>query len=233
MAVARAGFDDGHGRVHHDRADQTRTAARDEHIQIAVELHHLGCGVAAGVLHQIDGVLRQALGRQRRAHQLCQAHGGLERLLAAAQDARRARLEAQHRRIDRHVRARLINDADNTHRHALLADVQAVRALVHPEHLAHRVRQRRHLPAALRDALDALFIQHQTVDEAVVQTGGSAVFNVYLVCRDDLVRVRRKRIRNGEDAAVFVVRAELRHRVFRAAGVLGDLHERSHYIFTS
>ena len=78
-----------------------------------------------------------------------------------------------------------------------------------------------------------IFVQHQTVDQAVVQTCRSAVFNINPVCRDDLVRMCHQRVRNGENAAVFVVRAELRHRVLGAACVLGDLHERSHYIFTS
>ena len=233
MAVARAGLDDGHGRVHDNRADQSCAAARNQHIEIAVELHHLGCSVAAGVLHQIDGVLRQTLGCQRCAHQPGQAHGGLECLLAAAQNARRAGLEAQHSRIDRHVRARLVDNADHTHRHALLTDVQAVRTLVHPKHLTDRVGQRRHLTAAFGNARNALFVQHQTVDQAVVQTCRSAVFNINPVCRDDLVRMCHQRVRNGENAAVFVVRAELRHRILGAAGVLGNLHERSHYIFTS
>ena len=233
MAVARAGLDDGHGRVHDNRADQSCAAARNQHIEIAVQLHHLGCGVAAGVLHQIDGVLRQTLGRQCLAHQPGQAHGGLERLLAAAQNARRAGLEAQHSRIHGNVRTSLVDDADHTHRHALLTDVQAVRTLMHPEHLTDRVGQRRHLTAALCNARNALFVQHQTVDQAVVQTCRSAVFNINPVCRDDLVRMCHQRVRNGENAAVFVVRTELRHRVFRAAGIFGDLHERSHYIFTS
>ena len=233
VAVARAGLDDGHGRVHDNRADQSCAAARNQHIEIAVQLHHLGCGVAAGVLHQIDGVLRQTLGCQRCAHQLCQAHGGLECLLAAAQDARRAGLEAQHSRIHGDIRASLVDNADHAHRHALLTDVQAVRTLVHPKHLTDRVGQRRHLTAAFGNARNALFVQHQTVDQAVVQTCRSAVFNINPVCRDDLVRMCHQRVRNGENAAVFVVRAELRHRILGAAGILGDLHERSHYIFTS
>ena len=95
------------------------------------------------------------------------------------------------------------------------------------------VGQRRHLTAAFCNARNALFVQHQTVDQAVVQTCRSAVFNINPVCRDDLVRMCHQRVRNGENAAVFVVRAELRHRVLGAAGVLGNLHERSHYIFTS
>ena len=233
VADARAGLDDGHGRVHDNRADQSCAAARNQHIKVAVQLHHLGCGVAAGVLHQIDSVLRQALGRQCLAHQPGQAHGGLECLLAAAQNARRTGLEAQHSRIHGDIRASLIDDADHAHRHALLTDVQTVRTLVHPEHLTDRVGQRRHLTAAFGDARNALFVQHQTVDQAVVQTCRSAVFNINPVCRDDLVRMCHQCVRNGENAAVFVVRAELCHRVLGAACVLGNLHKRSHYIFTS
>ena len=84
VAVARAGLDDGHGRVHDNRADQSCAAARNQHIEIAVQLHHLRGAVARGVLDQVDGALRQALAGKRRTHETGQAHGGVECLLAAA-----------------------------------------------------------------------------------------------------------------------------------------------------
>ena len=228
MAVAGSGLDDGHGRVHNDRADEACAAARNENVQIAVELHHLSRGLAGGVLDEVDGVFGQTAGGERLAHDLRQAHRGAEGLLAAAQDAGRAGLEAQRRRVDGDVRARLINDADHAHRDALLTDIEAVRASAHPEHLADRVGQGGYLTAALRDARNALFIEHQAVDEAVVQSGGSAIFDVDGVCRDDFVCTRLERVRDGKKRTVFIVRTELCDRVFRTSRVLGDFKKLSH-----
>ena len=229
VAVAGAGFDDGDGRVHDDRLNKTCAAARNENVQIAVQLHHLRRGLAGGVLNEVDGVFGQAAGSERPAHDAGQAHRGAERLLAAAQDAGRACLEAEHSRVHGNVRTGLVDDADDAHRDALLTDIQAVRTPAHPEHLAHRVGERRDLTAALRDAGDALFVQHQAVDEAVVQTGGTAVFDVDFVCRDDFVRVRDKRICDGENSAVFVICAEFRNRILSAACILGDFKKLTHW----
>ena len=126
------------------------------------------------------------------------------------------------------VRARLINDADHAHRDALLTDIEAVRASAHPEHLADRVGQGGYLTAALRDARNALFIEHQAVDEAVIQSGGSAISDVDGVCRDDFVCTRLERVRDGEKRTVFIVRTELCDRVFRTSRVLGDFKKLSH-----
>ena len=85
-----------------------------------------------------------------------------------------------------------------------------------------------YLTAAFRDARNALFIEHQAVDQTVVQSGGSAVFDVGGVCRDDFVCTRFERVRDGEERTVFIVRAELCDRVFRTSRVLGDFKKLSH-----
>ena len=69
---------------------------------------------------------------------------------------------------------------------------------MHAEHLADRVRQRGHLPAAFGNACNALSVQHQAVNQAVGQTARTAVFNVKAVGGDDFVRVRFQRVRDGK-----------------------------------
>ena len=146
----------------------------------------------------------------------------MERFFAAAQDAGGTCLEAQRGCVHRDIRACLINNADHAHRHALAADDKTVRAAAHAEHLADRVGQGSDLSAALRDALDAFLVQHQAVNQAVGQTVCAAVFDVDLIGGDDLVRVGGQRVRNGAQAAVFIVCAELCHRVLDAARRFGD-----------
>ena len=81
--------------------------------------------------------LRGGLGGDRRQHGV-----GVRRRRRAPQHDRVARLQAQRGRVDRHVRARLVDDGDHAQRHAGLADVEAVGQPAPVDDLADGVGQR-------------------------------------------------------------------------------------------
>ena len=92
----------------------------------------------------------------------------MKRFFAAAQDAGGTGLEAQSGGVYCDIRARFIDDADDTHRHALFADFQAVRCDLHLGHFADWVGQGGDLPAAVRHAVNAVIAQCQAVNQAFV-----------------------------------------------------------------
>ena len=97
----------------------------------------------------------------------------MKRFLAAAKDDRVAALDAQRRRIDRHVRPRFVNEEDDAQRHADLHHLQTVRPLRRLAYLTHRVRQRGHLPQSLRGRGDPLWRESEAVNGRRIQPEGS------------------------------------------------------------
>ena len=222
VADAGAGGDAGHGGGAYAGIDQPRAATWDQQVNVAVCGHQRRGAFPGGILHQIHRILRNPHRFKTGTEGVNDGVGAAERLLSASQDADVPAFQRQSGGIAGDVGTAFVNNGNDTHGDGHLLNFQTVLADVGLQNPPHRVGQRRHLTAAFGNARNALFVQHQTVDQAVVQTCRSAVFNINPVCRDDLVRMCHQRVRNGENAAVFVVRAELRHRVLGAAGVLGD-----------
>ena len=119
-------------------------------VRVLDELHRLG-----GTARRLDGVADD--GGQRRV--------GVNGLLAAAQDARVARLEAQGGDVYGHVGAALVDDADDAQGHATPSDDEAVGAGVALDLLPHGVGQRGDRSHAFRDAGDAPGVEQQPVHE--------------------------------------------------------------------
>ena len=119
---------------------------------------------------EADAALRQA--RRSTASAAIRASAAFEcdRRGGAAQDDRVARLQAQRGGVDRHVRARLVDDGDDAERHAHLAHVEAVGQAVAVDHLADRVGERGDL-ADRRGAIaaDALLVEAQAVEQRVAE----------------------------------------------------------------
>ena len=140
MADAFEMGEDRHPRLALHAPDQAFAAARNDHVEIAVEaVQHLADGGAVGGRHQLDGIFRQA-GRLQPFDQAGMDGGGrIERIRAAAQDHRIAGLEAERAGIRRHVRPALIDDADDAERRAHALDMQAVRPVPCGDDLADRI----------------------------------------------------------------------------------------------
>ncbi len=141
MAVARAGLDHRDGRIFDHRADQPLAAARDQHIQVAVQVHQVVGRVAAGIGHKQDTVVGEPGAPERTAHDLCKRCIGVDRFLAAPQDTNVGGFEAEARRIDCDIGARFKDHPDHPNRGAHLLDFQPVWTGAAIYDLPNRVRQ--------------------------------------------------------------------------------------------
>ncbi|MPN19170.1 hypothetical protein SDC9_166536 [bioreactor metagenome] len=98
-------FQHRHGRFGADQPDQFLSAARNDQIEAAVHLEQHRNRRAVGPRHKLDGSVRQAAFDRRLVEQFRQKQVRAERLAAAAQNHRVARLEADSGGVHRDVRA--------------------------------------------------------------------------------------------------------------------------------
>ncbi len=126
VAVAHAGLDHRHGRIGHDAADQAGAATRDQQVHQPSSRHQRVHGGVAAPRHELHRVLGHVGAGQRRAHDRDQGCVGLVGRRRPAQQGCVAALERQSGRIHGDVGAGLVDHGHHTHRHAHLADLQAV-----------------------------------------------------------------------------------------------------------
>ena len=143
----------------------------------------------------------------------------------AAQHDRVARLQAQRRCVDRHVRSRLVHDRDHAQRHANLAHIEAVGQPAAVDHLADRVGERRDLPDRLRDLRQALLVEPQAVEQRVADLLLAPVLHVALVGREDLLGAVLERSRDGLERSVLDRRVQPRQLARSALGRAADLRD--------
>ena len=115
-------------RVLGDEADEPLAAARDAQVDQLVEHDELRDRFTIGDRYELDGFGRQLRGGEPGLHRAKQRAIGLERLAAAAQDARVAGLEAQRGGIGRDVGPRLVDHRDHAERDPHARDLETVRA---------------------------------------------------------------------------------------------------------
>ena len=202
MAIPHAGLDHGDMGILHHGADQPCAAARDEHVQVIGQAHHFDGGCARGVLHQLDTVRGQPGFFHRLAHRLSHCRVRMDGLLPAAQNDGVARLQAERRRVRRHVGARLVDDADHAERHAHALDLQAVGTDKPAHHLPDRVLLRRHLAHSLRHPGNAGRGQRQPVQHAFAHPALPRRLQVLFVCGQDLRLVRFNGVRHLQKGRV-------------------------------
>ena len=213
VAVARARLDDGDRRVLQGVLDEPCAAAGDDAVDDAVHAHEAGRALARGVLDELDelavhagradGVLDDAGDRDVRA----------DGVFTAAQHDGVAALDGEADGVCRDVGARFIDDADDAQRHAHAAQLDAVVHGALLEHLPDGAGERDELFQPDGDAVDALFVQHQAIDEL---RAARAARHVDAVFGDDLIgaraqcggggrehRVALRFARAGDDAFVF------------------------------
>ena len=151
VAVADAGLDHRHRRLLDDRPDQPGAAARDQHVDQPAGPHQLLDRLAARPPAPAGSTsagrpASAAASRSTATIASLDAAGGG----GAAQQHRVAGLQADAGRVDGHVRAGLVDDADHAERHPDLAQLEAVRQRGAADHLADRVGQRGHVARARR-----------------------------------------------------------------------------------
>ena len=154
-----------------------------------------------------------------------------DRLGAAAQDRRVARLEAQPRGIRGHVRTRFVDDADDAERHAHATDLDTGGAVAQDRDLAHRVGQRGDFarPSAMASGLRR---QREPVDERVALALARAASTSSLFAARRRPSSRRIAVAIACSARFFALvrrahtRAPPRARLAHAAHVRGHVEAR-------
>jgi hypothetical protein len=149
-----------------------------------------------------------------------------------AEHDRVARLQAQRRRVDRDVRAGLVDHRDDAERHPDLAHVQPVWQAVPVDHLADRIRQGDDLADGRRDRLHAPLVEPQTVEQRGADVGFAPALHVLLVGGEDLGDAVFERGRDREQRGVLDARrcnGELTRRPLGARAPLPHGLDRSRH----
>ena len=185
VAVARARLDHRHKRLAHAALDQACTAARNEYVDNAAELHELASGLAVGGLNHRHSLAREALGLERIGQQLGDHGTRVIGQRAAAQNAGVAGTDADACGVGRHVGARLVDHSDQAQRHTHAGQVHAACKHAVVEHAAHGIGQLGELLQTGGHALDALGRQQQAIEQSGRGTRIARGGHVELVGGDD------------------------------------------------
>ncbi len=174
-------LDHRHPGVATDALDQALATTRHDHVDI---FRHADQGAHRGAvsgIHHLHGSSRQSGFGEAELNAAGNRLIGMDRLGAAAQDGRVARLQAQAGRVDGHVGPRFVDDAHHAQRHPHLADLDAGWHVTHVADRADRIRQRGDLAQALDHAVYHLWRQRQAIEHGGVQTIGTTAGQVQLI----------------------------------------------------
>ena len=217
MADTRACFDAGHLGAVHAGADEALAAPGDQQVHKAAGLHQVGGTGAGGILHQIHQRAGRSAVLQPRAQRGDNGCIGADGLLAAAQDAYVAALQAERGGVRRHIGAALVDNGNHAHGHANLADDEPVGPGCLAEELAHRVRQCGDGAHALGHAFHARGRERETVDH---DRGDHAARGLHIrgVGRKDIIGVVQQSLGHGLQQTVFLSGGKCGRGRFYGAG---------------
>ena len=98
-------------------------------------------------------------------------------------------LQSERRDVDRDIRARFVDRADDTHRYALLRDAHAVGHRPAVLHRSHWVGQADDIADSAGDVQDPCFTQAQAIDQRLVDPTLARCLDVLGVRRQDVVDI--------------------------------------------
>ena len=165
-------------------------ATGDDHVDVAVQSgqHEADGGTIRGG-YELDAGCGQIGGLDAFSQAIEYCLRRVMAFRAAAQDRCIAGFERESASISRHVGAALVDDADDAEGDGEARDVQAVGTGPVGEDAADGIWEGCDFVQALRDGVDALFIEHQAVDEGGGAVSGAGGFHVAGVGCDDAGRV--------------------------------------------
>ena len=143
--------------------------------------------------HNLRCFHRQPGGRQPRCKRVAQTLVTVNGFRTASQNHRIARLQAQRRRFDRHVRSRFINHAYDAQRHAHGANIDARWHRTHIRHSADRIGQRRHLGEPLLQHIELRGRQRQPVEQSGFEPTLASLLQVHFIRRQNGVPISGNR----------------------------------------
>ena len=224
---AGAGGDAGHSGSAYAGIDQPRAAPGNQQVNIAVGGHQRSGAFPGCVLHQIHRVFRDTHRSQAGTEGVNDGVGAAERLLSASQDADVPAFQRQSGGVAGDVGTAFVNNGNDTHGDGHLLNFQPVLADVGLQNPPHRVRQRRHLPDALRHPGDALLCQLQSVQH----DRGDMLFrgrHIQRIRVKDLGLTGNQCVRHGVQCGIFLFGGQASDFPFRrSCGFQHFFHRRS------
>ena len=210
--------------------DQTFSAARHDHIDIAAEAgQHLADRRAVANGHQLDRILGQSGGAKALHHCGMDRTRRAVRIRAAAQDRGVAGLQAQRAGIGGDVRTAFIDHADHADRRADPLDGHAVRTLPFGHDLADRILELCDHLKPLGHRGDAAVVEGEAVEERAGDAGGLGLGHVAFVGGENVRRGGADRFRHRMKRLVLLRARSKRQRARRLAGTQADvLHQARH-----
>ena len=160
MAIACSRLDHRDGGIFGHEADESRSAARDDHIDQAAGFDEVLNRLTRAGIKQLNRTRGNASHRRHALDQSLIAQG---RFPAAAQDDRIARLQCKDCGVDSHVGTRLVDDPDDSERDAHLANAQAVRFGPLGEGLPDWIRETGDLPNRGRNVVDPRWREQEAI----------------------------------------------------------------------
>jgi hypothetical protein len=121
-----------------------------------------------------------------------------------AQQHRAAGLEADRRRVGRHVGPALVDHADDAHRHTDLLHPQSVGQGRSADHLTHRVGQGGDVPQAVGDRRDPVGVEPEAIDDVLPRAGLTRDLDVDRVLGDDRVGGGDERVGHRVQGGILV-----------------------------
>ncbi len=221
-----------------DALNQALATARHDHVDVLLHGDQFAHRGAVGGLDHLHGGFGQTGFAQALAHAGGDRPVRANGLRAAAQNASVTALQTQTGGVRRHVRPRLVDDADDTQRHAHAAHLDARRPIGEAAHLAHGIGQGGDLLEAGGHVLNALRSQREAVDHRCIETGGLRSRHIVGVGAEQRGRLAANGGGHDRQCAVLGIGVGARQGAARLAGgaaqalhVSGDVSDVSHGAF--
>ena len=206
VTVSGTGFNDRHGGLPQHCLNQTSTAAGDQHVQIASQVHYVGGSFTGSVLHQLNDVLGQSGSFHSVPHDFCQCGVGVDRLLAAAENDHVSGFQAEGGSIYSDIGAGFKDNADDTQRHTGFEDLQAVGADRAAVYRTNGIFGGDQLTGSVCHAGNAGRSQPQTVLQRFCHVVLYGSLQVFGVGGEDFLLSCQQGIGNGSEGVVFDLR---------------------------
>ncbi len=202
-------------------ADEVLAATRDDHVDRAREpAEHEAYGRTIDRRHELDRGLGQSCGNERLAQNVGDHERGEEAFAPAPQDRGIAGFEAEPCGIGRHVRPRLVDDADHAERHADARYFETVWPRPARHHLTDRIGKRCDLAQPLRHGSDAGVLHGEPIEKRGILPLGARSLEVLGIRFENLGRRRLKPLGHDEERGVLRLgrgEREYTRRLARAA----------------
>ena len=199
----------GHGGVLAHVLDEALPSARDEEVEVFVEVDHLVDDGAVGVRYELHGLGGYARLFESALDDGDEGRVGVDGLLAAAHHDGVARLEAEARDVGGYVGAALVDAADHAERHAPALDADAVAERAGVERLPDGVGQQGDGAQVVRHSRQAGLVEEEASEHGLGEPGVASGGHIERVGLEHGCALGVERVGDGAERCVLAGGGEL------------------------